>query len=909
MRIPQPLCTAAVVLALLGAGGLLRAQSADPAATMLEDAIQKQWVTGDLAAAIRQYELILSKYGNQRRVASQALWRLGQSQEQLGRMDDARMSYQRLIREHPDQPALLEAARTRLTRLAEEEEEWSEPELGRSVQVEPEYPAYFTNQGGRVVFSDLSVYDPNAGESGETRRLLTEARSAAYPVLSPNGQQIVYLSWGDDLRDPRRRNARPFVSLDGLDGVTTRSTAELRMVGIGGGNDRLLYRGQGVRWLRPFSWSADSGAVLILLERTSGVRQMAMVNVRTGTARELKTMPYLSVQDMSLSSDGHFAAYRVPAPRGTAQYEFWVLPASDQTASVPDRRVALTLNAQRGLRVADDELVVHVLNRIGFGPRPGDIERVRAMGVDAYIDEQLQPEKIVDAAVDEKIGHFRSLKMEIPELLEQAGPPVAIAERRRTTMFQRPAFVARQEADAKTPDAALAGRAMSDPRLQMALDRPLDLESQTARIVRAVHSRRQLNEVVVDFWMNHFNVNMGDEILVPSFEEQVIRHHAFGKFENLLLAVAKHPLMLNYLDNWRSSAPAEVIEKRLAEAKQSADADGQVAILERRAFLAQSKGLNENFARELLELHSMGVNSGYTQKDIIEVAKILSGWTIGTRGFVNAREEDGVFLFDPLMHVDGDKVVLGQTFKSGGVEEGEALIRMLANRPETARFIATKLARRFISDTPPQTVIDEASRTYQRTGGDLREVLRTILKSPQFRASEALRVKIKKPFEYVTSALRASNASFEDLEAYIALIMAPRSYVSRMGEKLYNYEAPDGNPDVGAAWMNSNALLLRLEFVNALTSNRLRGITADLAAAEALLTQLGVPRPTPLQIEQHRAMLQAATTPAPAPAMGGQPAMMMTTPAAGPADKTGPTINPAAITVAAMLGSPQFQKR
>jgi uncharacterized protein (DUF1800 family) len=263
-----------------------------------------------------------------------------------------------------------------------------------------------------------------------------------------------------------------------------------------------------------------------------------------------------------------------------------------------------------------------------------------------------------------------------------------------------------------------------------------------------------------------------------------------------------------------------------------------------------------------------------------------------------------VFGFDPIMHVPGDKVVLGQTIKGGGVEEGDELLRLLSRHPSTARFISTKLARRFIADNPPQAVVDEASRTFLKTNGDIREVMRTILMSAHFRASETVQAKIKKPFELVASALRAVDASVEDPQSYAELLTGRNSAVSRMGERVYDYEAPDGNPDVGPAWMNSNALLLRLEFVNQLTTGKVTGIKVNVASAQKLLLQLGFQKPTPLQLEQTRAMLQATAS---AAGSGGRAMMMMGSPqGAGSADAA---IDPAALSVAAMLGSPQFQKR
>jgi len=309
-----------------------------------------------------------------------------------------------------------------------------------------------------------------------------------------------------------------------------------------------------------------------------------------------------------------------------------------------------------------------------------------------------------------------------------------------------------------------------------------------------------------------------------------------------------------------------------------------------------------------MELHTLGVDGGYTQKDVIEVAKVLTGWTISNEGIYNGREDDGVFAFDPLLHVDGNKVVLGKTIEASGVSEGEQVLRMLAHHPSTARFIATKLARRFVADEPPAAVIDAAAKTFQQTGGDTREVLRTIFMSPQFRSPEAFRSKIKKPFEIVVSSFRAVKAETEgfisDPELGNLLLNNQRGILAGMGERLYNYEAPDGNPDVSAAWMNSNALLVRLDFANRLAIGSLPRIKPNLAEGQKLLDQLGLARPTPQQIATTRTMLLTAR----ASADGAQADMMMTGNRGGPGATT-KDIDPAAIVVAAMLGSPQFQKR
>jgi len=886
-------------MVLLGAiladgSGPLRAQGPDAAATLLEDAIRKQRIDGDLAGAIAGFEAVLARFGSQRGLASETLWRMAQSQEQLGRFDDARRSYEQLLSEYPDNVALTNATRARLAALAEDEA-WTNPEFSPEITVVDEWAPSSEAPSGCCqqfsVFSDLSIHFRT---TGETHRLMTAARSAAYPVVSPDRRRVAFLSWNGDLQENAERR---------MAGTAPRQQGiELRVTSIDGTEDRVVLQGPSLRWLRPFEWSPDGRSVLTLIERTSGVRQVALIQVADGSVSVLKALPWLSAREMAFSADGRFAAYESSAPRSATQFEFYVLPTSVEPGSTPERRYALSLVGQRQTRVADADLAVHVLNRFGFGPRRGDIERVLAMGIDPYIDQQLYPERIEDPVVDRMIAGFTSLRMSVEELLEKAGPAHPIAERRRASIFERPGIIARARAHGGS---GLPGMAAGGPPDGLD-DRPRDLEAHGARMIRAIHGQRQLQEVLVDFWMNHFSLNHqgGDDQLIPSFEEQIIRRYALGRFEDLLEAVATHPRMLSYLDNWRSSAPAEVIAERLAGLKKSADAEQKVALLEREVFLKETKGINENYARELLELHTMGVDSGYTQQDIQEVARILTGWTIRTSGVVNGRDEDGVFMFDPLMHVEGDKVVLGQMFRSGGIDEGEALLTMLAHRPETARFIATKLARRFIADDPPASVIAAASRTFLDTRGDIREVVRTILMSPEFRSSEALRVKIKKPFELVVSALRAVDATFEDPDTYLSF-SGNRSFISRMGEQMYNHEAPDGNPDIGAEWMNANALLVRLEFAHRLATGRLTGITPDLASADALLTEIGVPRPTPLQIEQTRTMMAATSEPT---TSAPDDAMAMRGASAGPAGE-GATADPATIAVAAMLGSPQFQKR
>ena len=883
-----------ILVVALGMSSFPHAQSSTTAAVLLEKAIQRELVDGDLPGAIETFEQILTRFGDDRSIAPRALWHLAQCYEQLGD-PRARQTYERLLREYSDD-VLASRARTRLQSLLGDDTE-SEP---AEVQVREVWsqPAPFTLTGQQqVIFSDLAVLNR---QTGETRRLTSGARSTAYPVVSPDGQYVAYLSWSGDLKE-RLGNGSG-------DRALPREGAELRMVRLNGSGDRALLPSGKVPWLRPFAWSPDGKQILTVVERKNQSREIALVGVEDGSLRALTSLPWLSPQGMGFSPDGHFIAYEVASPRNSRQLDFFILPVDQGARGLAvERRYSLALGQQRSASApSQEQLAIHTLNRLSFGPRPGDIERVKSMGIDAYIEEQLHPERIADPLVDAKLASFKTLRMSVPELLEKTGPVVPEAARRRATIFERAELAER--AGVVPPLLGATAADSTEARRVMLRDRPADYEVHTARMLRALSSERQLFELMVDFWMNHFNVNLGDHQLTAHFEEQTIRRHTLGRFEDLLMAVSKHPRMLYYLDNWRSSAPADVVQKRVAALRASGDGPHVLALLERQPFLEANKGLNENFARELMELHTLGVDGGYTQQDVGEVAKVLTGWTISGQGIVNGREDDGAFAFDPLLHVDGDKTVLGRSIKAGGMDEGEQLLKMLAAHPSTARFISTKLARRFVADEPPAAVIDAAARTFQQTGGDIRQVLATILTSPQFRSAEALQAKIKKPLELVVSSLRAGSAEIADNETYnrFANTNNNQGVLARMGERLYNYQAPDGNPDVGSAWMNSNALLARLDFANALATGRLQGVKINLRATQLLLEQLGLPRPTQSQIEQTRAMLQKSAAAASA-SPGMQSSMMMAAGAAA-ATATAP-VDPAALAVAAMLGSPQFQKR
>ncbi len=455
---------------------------------------------------------------------------------------------------------------------------------------------------------------------------------------------------------------------------------------------------------------------------------------------------------------------------------------------------------KRSKPMSKSHKVEHVLNRLGYGPRPGDIERVRKMGVEAYIEQQLKPEKLDDSALEARLEPLTTLRLSNEELaanypqgaqlrriIEQvrAGQPVPPQARQFYERVLKDMPLPPANAD---PQKMLEQMSPEQRRaLQMNSPQRITAELQQAKLLRAVYSDRQLYEQMVDFWMNHFNVHSGKGAvrwLVTGYERDAIRPHALGKFRDLVLATAHHPAMLFYLDNFQSAAPGS----------------------------PGGRGLNENYARELMELHTLGVDGGYTQKDVVEVARCFTGWTmLRPRG-------GGEFVYNPRMHDNNEKTVLGVTIPAGGGEsDGARVIDMLVNHPSTARFIATKLARRFVSDNPPETLVTRTAETFRRTGGDIRETLRTIFTSPEFFSQDAYRAKVKKPLELVASALRASGA---EVGFSPPLLQA----VGRLGEPLYLCEPPTGYPDVAEAWINTGLMLNRVNFATSLVSNQLPNV-------------------------------------------------------------------------------------
>jgi len=463
---------------------------------------------------------------------------------------------------------------------------------------------------------------------------------------------------------------------------------------------------------------------------------------------------------------------------------------------------------------SDTQTIAHVLDRTSFGARPGDVDRVRTLGVERYLDQQLHPERIADTALDTRLAGMSTLRMSSRELAET---------------FEIPQIRAR-EAAAKAGD----GNTKPDPEQQRRAATVVQ-ELQQQKIIRAIYSQRQLQEVLVDFWFNHFNVDArkgADRFLLTSYERDVIRPHVFGKFRDLLEATAKSPAMLFYLDNWMSADPAgphfEPLRPRIARGpfgRPMLIQPSPAAVAERQNARAP-KGLNENYGRELMELHTLGVDGGYTQQDVTEVARAFTGWTI------DRPRMGGDFKFDARLHDDGPKLVLGRVIKAGGERDGEAVLDLLAKHPSTARFIATKLARRFVSDTPPPALVDRIAATFRETDGDLREVVRAILTSPEFLSPDVMHAKVKTPFEFVASAVRATDAMVDDARPLVRQI-------ADLGMPLYQCQPPTGYKDTSDAWVNTGALVGRMNFGLALASGKLRGVVVSNTTPDGIA--LGAP--------------------------------------------------------------------
>ncbi len=345
-----------------------------------------------------------------------------------------------------------------------------------------------------------------------------------------------------------------------------------------------------------------------------------------------------------------------------------------------------------------------------------------------------------------------------------------------------------------------------------------------AKVARAIYSERQLQQIMDDFWFNHFNVFAGkgeDRWFLTSYERDVIQPHTMGKFKDLLTATAKSPAMLFYLDNFLSADPRAADRLAAQRAARQWRRGGFGRPWPPRPPQQQGKknvrGLNENYGRELMELHTLGVDGGYTQKDVTEVARCFTGWSI------EKPREYADFKFDQRLHDPDPKIVLGKKIHAGGMKDGEEVIALLARHRSTARFISTKLARRFVSDTPPQALVERMAQTFQSSDGDIRAVLKTMIYSREFWSREAYRAKIKTAFELVVSTARALGA---DVDTPMPLVQ----WTGRIGEPLYQCQPPTGYSDRADAWVNTGALLNRLNYSLALAGNKVRGVRSDIAS-------------------------------------------------------------------------------
>ena len=441
----------------------------------------------------------------------------------------------------------------------------------------------------------------------------------------------------------------------------------------------------------------------------------------------------------------------------------------------------------------DDAAITHVLNRLSYGPRPGEVERIRTLGIERWIETQLSPSRIDNGPLDSRLQRLQTLTLDSQTIQRDYSAP-AKAERRQKKL--------------DSGDAGPQARAMRAPASEaQRKNRQVTADLEEAKLLRAVYSERQLEEVLVDFWFNHFNVFAGKGATrdyIGEYERDAIRPHVLGNFRDLLGATAKSPAMLFYLDNWLSSAEAGAKGGKRAN------------------------GINENYARELLELHTLGVDGGYTQHDIVSIARAFTGWTMQPR-------QGSGFMFVAARHDRDEKVVLGQTIKAGGgLDDGNRVLDIVADHPATARHISTKLAIRFVSDTPSPQLIERIASRFTATSGDLREVLKAVFSSPEFLSPDAYRAKVKTPLEFVASAMRATGA---DLRTALPLSRTLRE----MGMPLYFCQPPTGYDDAASSWISAGALVSRMNFAVELSNNSIRGVRVPLTEQQTSALGIGAP--------------------------------------------------------------------
>ena len=571
---------------------------------------------------------------------------------------------------------------------------------------------------------------------------------------------------------------------------------------------------------------------------------------------------------------GRLASRRIDAAMAFATLAFACMAAAP-VAFAADIRTRTTQPAT----VDGDTLVAHVLNRVAFGPAPGDVERVRRMGIDAYIDEQLHPERLpVDPALQARLATLDVERLPAGTLVDGY---------RSEQRANRAAQAAAADRKAGADDVMIKDDVLSTRRAEY---RRLAFQTSEARLIQAIDSPRQLQEVMTDFWYNHFNVFIGKDIdraLVASYERDAIRPYVLGHFRDLLGATARHPAMLFYLDNWLSTGADAAVNQK---AKQPA-------------------GVNENYAREVMELHTLGVENegkpgGYTQKDVTELARMLTGWTFDARatgrgGPIEGLDSQQLFVFAPRRHDNGTKVWLGHTVAANGQQEGEFALDVLATHPATARHISYELAQYFVADDPSPALVERLTKRYLATDGDIREVMRTLLSSPEFRAPSAINAKYKTPYQYVVSAARASGLDVRNVQPLVATLQ-------QLGMPLYGCLTPDGYKNTEAAWLNPEGMTRRINFVTALASGRL---AVDRA-----------PPPPSAAVASASAALPVSVTMPAVPSAGVEPpARFAALQSTSLLDTLGPSIGGKTrgvvlasepnLAAALVLGSPDFMRR
>lgn len=520
-------------------------------------------------------------------------------------------------------------------------------------------------------------------------------------------------------------------------------------------------------------------------------------------------------------------------------------PDSTSTAKIhklPYKKAGLT----------ERQAAAHLLNRFTYGATPGEIDEVVNMGLEKWLQQQLAAQQ-PDDSLNNRLAAYPDLNLTNAEVCRQYPPGFVVR-----SMAIKDSAISKDSVDKAIDKKAFNDqiKAYMDSK-GLKPDQELYKQFISQHILRATYSNNQLQEVLTDFWFNHFNVSFfkGEcAQFIPAYERDVVRPNVFGKFDQLLLASAKSPAMLYYLDNFTSVGPTPApAKKQSPPASAIATANTDMMMTSDMITAApkpkpqenkNTQGLNENYAREVMELHTLGVDGGYTQQDVTEAARVLTGWTlypISDNAYGSAMKSlvakvgdsnlvakgyvrEGDFLFTPNRHDQGAKTVLGHSFAAkGGYQEGVELLEMLAHHPSAAKFLCKKLAIRFVSDNPPQSLIDKMVKTFTEKDGEIAQVLVTMVEAPEFWSKNALREKTKSPFELVISSVRSLNADVK--EPYQLF-----NWMSKMGQKIYYYQAPTGFPDKGQYWINTGSLLSRMNFGLALAQQRIPGVKVDLAA-------------------------------------------------------------------------------